>query len=95
MQNTYNFIYSIGFRCSHESKSRIQVLQTPKPPVTSKSLLEMSYLIKGSFPSQVVPLCHDPIVKAGDVLVTYVSRSQFYELGKCVSYSSSFKHPSR
>lgn len=52
MQNTYNFIYFIGFRCSGESKSRIQVLQTPKPPVIRKSLLEMSYLIKGPFPSR-------------------------------------------
>lgn len=39
----------------------------------------------------VVPLCHNP-PKASDALVTFVSRSQFYELGKCVSYSSSFEH---
>lgn len=39
----------------------------------------------------VVPSCHDP-AKASDALVTFVSRSQFYELGKCVSYSSSFEH---
>lgn len=39
----------------------------------------------------VVPLCHNR-PKATDALVTFVSRSQFYELGKCVSYSSSFEH---
>lgn len=39
----------------------------------------------------VVPLCHDP-PKASDALATFVSRSQFYELGKSVSYSSSFEH---
>jgi len=42
-----------------------------------------------------VPSCHDPIAKANDILLTYVSRSQFYELGKCVTFSSSFEHIAR
>lgn len=53
----------------------------------------MSDVIKGPFPGRCgCPLVPRPTESFGDALVTFVSRSQFYELGKCVSYSSSFEH---
>lgn len=72
--------------CKHTECSNplLSVNLSLKCLVSSKVLLQVTV---------AVPSCHDP-GKASDALVTFVSRSQFYELGKCVSYSSSFEHSS-
>lgn len=79
-----------------KAKAESKCCKHPNPLLSENLSLKCLISSKVHFQvATVVPLCHDPIVKASDVLVTCVSRSQFYELGKCVSYSSPFKHFSR